>query len=127
MDIHVQTEYLEAEHEGQQRLGEQEAASQRRLQQSKADYFSIRSHQDTAAAQLTILGVSAGDLLEGGIRPYLGVEAPLGGYVTGLSTNPDKYVNAGEPIYDVIDKGETFLCLTAYEKDLTSLSIGNQV
>lgn len=27
----------------------------------------------------------------------------------------------------MIDKGETLLCLTAYEKDLADLSIGNQV
>ena len=55
------------------------------------------------------------------------VKAPLSGYVAGLSINLGKYVNAGEPICDVIDKGETLLCLTAYEKDLADLSIGNQV
>jgi len=57
----------------------------------------------------------------------LEVKAPLSGYVAGLSINLGKYVNAGEPICDVIDKGETLLCLTAYEKDLADLSIGNQV
>lgn len=56
-----------------------------------------------------------------------GGKAPLSGYVAGLSINLGKYVNAGEPICDVIDKGETLLCLTAYEKDLADLSIGNQV
>jgi len=108
-------------------LSEQEAASQKRFQQSKADYLSMKSRQDAAAAQLAILGVSAGDLLEDGIQPYLEVKAPLSGYVAGLSINLGKYVNAGEPICDVIDKGETLLCLTAYEKDLADLSIGNQV
>lgn len=87
----------------------------------------MKSRQDAAAAQLAILGVSAGDLLEDGIQPYLEVKAPLSGYVAGLSINLGKYVNAGEPICDVIDKGETLLCLTAYEKDLADLSIGNQV
>ena len=127
LDAHAQTEYLEAEYKRQQRLSEQEAASQKRFQQSKADYLSMKSRQDAAAAQLAILGVSAGDLLEDGIQPYLEVKAPLSGYVAGLSINLGKYVNAGEPICDVIDKGETLLCLTAYEKDLADLSIGNQV
>ncbi len=115
LDAHAQTEYLEAEYKRQQRLSEQEAASQKRFQQSKADYLSMKSRQDAAAAQLAILGV------------YLEVKAPLSGYVAGLSINLGKYVNAGEPICDVIDKGETLLCLTAYEKDLADLSIGNQV
>lgn len=127
LDAHAQTEYLEAEYKRQQRLSEQEAASRKRFQQSKADYLSMKSRQDAAAAQLAILGVSAGDLLEDGIQPYLEVKAPLSGYVAGLSINLGKYVNAGEPICDVIDKGETLLCLTAYEKDLADLSIGNQV
>ena len=127
LDAHAQTEFLEAEYKRQQRLSEQEAASQKRFQQSKADYLSMKSRQDAAAAQLAILGVSAGDLLEDGIQPYLEVKAPLSGYVAGLSINLGKYVNAGEPICDVIDKGETLLCLTAYEKDLADLSIGNQV
>ena len=62
LDAHAQTEYLEAEYKRQQRLSEQEAASQKRFQQSKADYLSMKSRQDAAAAQLAILGVSAGDL-----------------------------------------------------------------
>lgn len=68
LDAHAQTEYLEAEYKRQQRLSEQEAASQKRFQQSKADYLSMKSRQDAAAAQLAILGVSAGDLLEDGIH-----------------------------------------------------------
>jgi len=127
LDAYAQTEYLQKEYERQERLSSQEAASQKRFQQSKADYLSMKSRQDAAAAQLAILGVSAGDLLEDGIQPYLEVKAPLSGYVAGLSINLGKYVNAGEPICDVIDKGETLLCLTAYEKDLADLSIGNQV
>ena len=39
LDAHAQTEYLEAEYKRQQRLSEQEAASQKRFQQSKADYL----------------------------------------------------------------------------------------
>ncbi len=127
LDAHAQTEYLEAEYKRQQRLSEQEAASQKRFQQSKADYLSMKSRQDAAAANLLILRCLRRRSLEDGIQPYLEVKAPLSGYVAGLSINLGKYVNAGEPICDVIDKGETLLCLTAYEKDLADLSIGNQV
>lgn len=127
LDACAQAEYLEAEYQRQQRLSAQEAASQKRFQQSKADYLSMKSRKEAAAAQLSILGVSADELLSNGIHPYLDVKTPISGYVASLDINLGKYINAGQPICDVIDKGETLLCLTAYEKDLSDLSVGNLV
>lgn len=127
LEAHAQIEFLEAEYQRQQRLSSQEAASQKRFQQSKADYLSMKSRLEAASAQLTLLNVSPSDLLKDGIQPYLEVKSPISGYVAGMTINLGKYVNAGESLCDVIDKGETLLCLTAYEKDLTALSPGNQV
>lgn len=127
LDAHAQTEYMETEYARQQRLASQEAASQKRLQQSKADYLSMKSRLEAAAAQLTILGVPAEELLQRGIRPYLEVKSPLNGYVANMAINLGKYINAGEPICDIIDKGETLICLTAYEKDLENLEAGKRI
>ena len=127
LDAHAQTEYMETEYARQQRLASQEAASQKRLQQSKADYLSMKSRLEAAAAQLTILGVPAEELLQKGIRPYLEVKSPLNGYVANMAINLGKYINAGEPICDIIDKGETLICLTAYEKDLENLEAGKRI
>ena len=127
LDAHAQTEYMETEYARQQRLASQEAASQKRLQQSKADYLSMKSRLEAAAAQLTILGVPAEELRQKGIRPYLEVKSPLNGYVANMAINLGKYINSGEPICDIIDKGETLICLTAYEKDLENLEAGKRI
>ena len=136
LEAHAQTEYLEAEYHRQERLSSQEAASQKRFQQSKADYLSMKSRLEAAAAQLTILGVTPGDLLKDGIRPYLEVKSPLNGYVTGMTLNLGKYINAGEPVCEVIDKGETLLCSRIQFRvngmgkqtfDATLLSVGQEV
>lgn len=127
LEAHAQTEYLETEYKRQQHLSEQEAASQKRFQESKAEYLSMKSKLEAASAQLTILGLVPADLLANGIRPYLEVKSPLNGYITGLNINLGKYVNPGEPLCEVIDKGETLISLTAYEKDLDHISIGDAV
>lgn len=127
LEAHAQAEYLQAEYLRQQRLSQEEAASQKRFQQSKADYLSMKSRLEAAAAQLTILGVLPDQLLANGIHPYLEVKSPLSGYVAAMSINLGKYVEAGQPLCDVIDKGETLLCLTAYEKDLEDLEPGRRV
>ncbi len=58
LEAHAQIEFLEAEYQRQQRLSSQEAASQKRFQQSKADYLSMKSRLEAASAQLTLLNVS---------------------------------------------------------------------
>lgn len=123
----AQAEYLEKEYNRQKMLSEQEAASQKRFQQSKADYLSMKSRMDAAAAQLKLLQVDVRQLHDQGIEQYLQVKAPLDGYVTNMKVNLGTYLNAGEPICDIINKGETLLELTAYEKDLDYLQVGSSV
>lgn len=127
LDAHAQTEYLKTEYHRQERLSAEQVASQKRFQQSKADYLSMKSRLDAAAAQLTLLGISTDELLRQGITPYLEIKSPLNGYVAGTTPNLGKYIPAGEPVCEIIDKGETLLCLTAYEKDLEDLLPGNRV
>ena len=127
LDADAQLEFMEKEYQRQRNLASHEAASQKRLQQSKADYLSLKAKQESVTAQLQILGVNPEDLEMSGIRPYLEVKAPLNGYVTNMDVNIGKYFNAGEPVCDVIDKGLSMLQLTAYEKDLKNLHIGDEM
>ncbi|MDH6359080.1 efflux RND transporter periplasmic adaptor subunit [Parabacteroides sp. PF5-9] len=127
LDAYAQTTYLKSEFERQERLSVQEAASQKRFEQSKAEYLSMKSRLEGASAQLTILGVSPKDVLSEGIQPYLEIKSPLSGYVSGMNINLGKYINGGDPICEVIDKGETLLQLTVYEKDLMRLQSGSPV
>lgn len=121
-----QVEFLEKEYQRQESLALKEAASQKRLQQSKADYLAMKSKMDASAAQLQILGVSPAKLKRNGISPYMSITAPISGYVTNLDLNVGKYFNSGDPICDIIDKSAPILQLTAYEKDLSHLKIGDK-
>lgn len=125
LDAAAQTEYLAREYDRQQKLVSGESASLKRMQQSKADYLSMKSRMEAAAAQLTLLGTDTATLNQKGIRTYLEVRAPRNGYVTNMDINAGKYYAAGEPVCDVIDKSTPMLQLTAYEKDLDKLLPGS--
>ncbi|MCD7976231.1 MAG: efflux RND transporter periplasmic adaptor subunit [Tannerellaceae bacterium] len=125
LEATAQEEYLEAEYKRQEILSRQEAASKKRFQESKAEYLSMKSRKEAAAAQLKILGIVPEQLISDGIQPYLEVKAPISGYMTGTKMNLGKYVNAGESMCDIIDKGEAMLRLIAYEKDLDNFSTGS--
>lgn len=127
LDSHAQTEYLQAEYERQKNLSAEQAASQKKYQQSKADYLSMKSRQDAAAAQLSLLGIQPASLLTNGIQPLLEVKAPISGYAANVAMNAGKYINAGEALCEIIDKSTPMLCLTTYEKDLADMQIGSPV
>ena len=96
LDAAAQTEYLGKEYDRQQKLVSGESASLKRMQQSKADYLSMKSRMEAAAAQLALLGMDTTTLNREGIRTYLEVRAPRNGYVTNMDINAGKYYAAGD-------------------------------
>lgn len=127
LDSHAQNEYLRTEFERQQTLSREEASSQKRYQQSKAEYLSMRSRMDTAAAQLALLGIDTTQLLANGIVPYLEVKSPISGYAANVNMNIGRHFDVGEPLCEIVDKSNMMLRLTAYEKDLHNLKAGDSV
>lgn len=127
LDASAQCEFLETEYKRQEVLSKEEAASQKKLQQSKADFLSMKSRKDAAVAQLSMLGVSPQSLNTNGIKPLLEVHAPINGYISNLQMNLGKHITAGEPLCEIIDKNNTLIKLTAYEKDLGKIKVGNRI
>ncbi|MEG1562690.1 MAG: efflux RND transporter periplasmic adaptor subunit [Bacteroides sp.] len=127
LDSHAQVEYLKAEYERQKNLSAEQAASQKKFQQSKADYLSMKSRLEAAAAQLSLLNVSGESLLKSGIQPLLKVKAPISGYIGNVAMNVGKYINSGEALCEIIDKSSPLLKLTTYEKDLADMKAGTAV
>jgi cobalt-zinc-cadmium efflux system membrane fusion protein len=127
LDSYAQLTYLQSEYRRQQRLSTQEAASQKRLQEAKANYISMKIRMEASAAQLRNLGLSARYILSHGIRYYMPVQSPINGYVSHLDINIGKYLHEGDPICEIFDKSYPMLCLTAHEKDLGDIKVGNRV
>lgn len=127
LDSHAQYEFLRTEFLRQQTLAREEASSQKHFQQSKAEYLSMRSRMDAAAAQLVLLGVDTTRLLAGGIIPYLDIKAPISGYAADVKMNIGRHFDVGEPLCEIVNKSDMMLRLTAYEKDLANLRAGDRV
>ena len=123
----AQTEYLEAEYQRQQSLQAESAASRKTLEQSKAEYLSMKSRKDASATLLRQLGVSPEEILSKGIIPTLAVRSPISGYVGEMSVNIGKYLQAGDPICTVFDQDAAILRLTAFSKDVDNIAVGTRL
>lgn len=127
LEAAAQCEFLEAEYNRQKALSAEDATSQKRLQQSRAEYLSMKSRREATAARLKMLGVAPEKLAEGAITSRLEVRAPQSGYVSEVMVNQGKFVAAGESICQIINKNQIFLNLIAYEKDLQSIHNGQKI
>lgn len=128
LDAMRQLDYLEKEYKRQSVLVEKEAASQKRFQQVSSEYYAGRHKFEALSAKLRLLGVDMKSLVESGrIMERMEVRSPISGYVTNASVNIGKYIAPGEPICSIIDKSNMMLKLTAYEKDLDKLSVGDNL
>lgn len=127
LDAAARLEYLEKEYIRQKNLAKEEAASQKQFQSTKADYLAGKTKYEGLKAQLSLLGINASRLKAGNIMTRLRITAPISGYVTNTNVNVGKYLNAGEPVCDIIDKSHLLLQLTAYEKDLSKLKVGSEM
>ena len=123
----AQEEFLETEYHRQETLAGSEVVSQKRLQESKAEYLSMKSRREAAEAQLKLLGFATAQILADGIVPQLELRAPIDGYVSNVQINTGVYVAAGNPICEIIDKSKMLLKLTIYEKDIGKINVGDNL
>lgn len=84
----------------------------------------MKSRMQAAVAQLQLLGIQPEKLVGHGISPSLEIKAPISGYVSNLQANLGKFLDAGEPLCEIIDKSRMMVRLVAYEKDLENLEVG---
>lgn len=127
LEAAAQSEYHTLEYQRQSTLGTQDAASAKRVQQSKADYLTTKSRLEATAAQLRALGIDPNKLSDTGIIPYLPVTAPFAGYATDIHVNLGSYLDPGQAVCDIIDKTHPLIQLTVYEKDLVHIKQGSKV
>jgi len=127
IESYAQEEFLEEEYRRQEKLAEGEAASKKTLQQSKTDYLSMKSRREAASAQLQLLGFNPAKILSDGIIPQLALYSPIDGYIANVQINAGKYVTAGEPVCEIIDKSKMLVKLTVYEKDINKIKMGEHL
>lgn len=127
IESHAQEEFLEIEFRRQQELANNEIASQKRLQESKAEYLSMKSRREAAAAQLNLLGFNPAQILENGIIPQLELRAPIAGYTANVQINTGTHIAAGNTVCEIIDKSKMLLKITIYEKDIDKIKTGDSL
>lgn len=120
-------ELAQNEQRRQKELNANKAASDKVLEQITTEMRTQRITMSSLEQKLNLLGISAKTLNVGNISKTIRVISPINGLVSKVNVNIGKYVSPTDMLFELIDKKDIVLTLNAFEKDVTSLSIGQTV
>ena len=134
--IQLQQDYLIAEgkvamlaqdFERQTALNASKTSSDKVLQEATAELNTQRVTLRSLAEQLRLIGVDPTSLKAETISRSVAIRSPIHGWVAKVNMNIGRYVQPTDVLFELVDPKDIHLALTVFEKDLTSVHIGQEV
>ncbi len=109
-------------------LAETDAASQRALEQARADYEMEQARYEGLKAEIDLIGLSSERLENGeGITSELSLHAPVSGYINEVNINTGKLISPSDLLYEIIDDSHVHLELQVFAKDIDKIRKGQRI
>jgi len=119
--------YAQSEYERQRELNQNQASSDKVYQLADADYKTLRITLSALAEKLKLININPNTLSEKNISKSVNIYAPISGFVSKVNVNIGKYVNPSDVLFELINPTDIHLNLKIFEKDITKLSIGQEL
>jgi len=127
IDASLQLEFLKQEYERELDLSKHKINAPRDLQSISTKYKTIQNTVNGLSLKLSLIGINALDLKEGGIQRLINVYSPIDGYVTKVNVNMGKNVMPEEVMFEIVDTKHLHAELTVFEKDISAIRQGQKI
>lgn len=117
----------EVEYKRQQELKEGNATALKTLQQAESEVKTLRARKASLQKQLELIGINAQTLTAENMQSTISITSPITGSVSNVMVNIGSFVEANNPIAEIIDNSQLHLDLFVYEKDLSKLKEGQTI
>jgi len=134
--IQIQQDYLsakeklhfaETEFKRQKELNDSKASSDKVLQQAKTEMETQRINTNALAQKLSLIGINPYRLNPASISRSINILSPIDGFVAKVNVNIGKYTSPTDVLFELVNPKDIHLGLSAFEKDISQLSIGQKV
>ncbi|SHI88634.1 efflux RND transporter periplasmic adaptor subunit [Flavobacterium terrae] len=115
-------EYLEQEYKRQKTLTDENVNPRKAFQEVKSKLASERAKAQAAKNKLQALNVSPK-----GSTSLVPIVSPISGYVGKISITKGVFAETGMTLFEVVDNTQMHLDLNVFEKDLSKISVGQEV
>lgn len=127
LTISSQLTLAEIEYNRQKELQQGNATSLKNFQTAETEFNTLKAQKASLKKQLELLGINPDKLTSDNFQSVISVRSPINGIVSEIYVNIGSYVDANNPIADIVDNTQLHLDLYAYEKDLSKLQVGQTI
>jgi cobalt-zinc-cadmium efflux system membrane fusion protein len=120
-------DYLTLELNRQKELREENVNAAKILQQTEAEFKSVRARVNGLKEKLAMIGIGTKQLQFGTISRTAPLISPITGYVTEVNVNLGKYVNPTDVLFTIANTEHLHAELTVFEKDASKIRKGQKV
>lgn len=114
-------EYLQLEYNRQKKLTEENVNPRKTFQEVKSKLDVEKARAQSAKNKLQALNMTPNG------SSLIPIVSPISGYVGKISIAKGAFAETGTILFEVVDNSQMHLDLNVYEKDLGSISVGQQV
>jgi len=123
----IKEDQLQKEFTRQRELNASKASSDKMLEQVSSDFQTQRVLVKALAQKLALIGLNPEKINPDNISKSVNVYSPINGFVSKVDVNIGKYVSPTEVLFELINPEDIHLALSVFQKDVSMLSIGQQV
>lgn len=127
LNISSKTALSELEVSRQKELQAGNAGALKNLQSVESELKILKARKMSLQKQLELVGINANSLTSENIQSVINITSPISGIVSAVLVNIGSFVDANNPIAEIIDNTQLHLDLYVYEKDLQKIKVGQTI
>lgn len=122
-----QLSYLKSDYDRQKNLAEDSVSSQKKFLKAESDYTVTKVKMESIAKKLALMNIDPNSLTMENIQTTIGVNAPIGGYVTRVGIARGTFLSPSESAVDIVSTEHLHLELNVFEKDLPKIKVDQTI
>lgn len=127
LSVSSKTALSELEVSRQKELQAGNAGALKNLQSVESELKVLKARKMSLQKQLELVGINANSLTSENLQSVINITSPINGIVSNVLVNIGSFVDASNPIAEIIDNTQLHLDLYVYEKDLQKIKVGQTI
>lgn len=127
LSVSSKAELAQLESARQKELQQGNAGALKNLQSADAELKTLNARKSSLQKQLELIGINTTSLTSDNIQSVANITSPINGTISNVMVNIGSYVDANNPIAEIVDNSQLHLDLYVYEKDLQKLKVGQTI
>ena len=119
LSISSKTDLAQLEFARQKELQQGNAGALKNLQSADAELKTLKARKASLQKQLELIGINTNSLTSENIQSVVNISSPINGTISNVLVNIGSYVDANNPIAEIVDNSQLHLDLYVYEKRFT--------